>query len=612
MWLLVLIALLAIVVSRWTLGSQQAFRAVTLTGYWFVLAPVVLFGRALLAAARGLPLRSCIGGLHRIALGVIVLCTIVWWAHEKPGFKILADEVLLLGTSMGMHHERLATYPTRATDIQGPFQILDRTLDKRPLLFPFLAASVHDLTGYRPENPFYLNRGLGIVFLILVYLIGLRATGRKWAGVAAVLLFGGLPLVAQQSAGSGFELLNLVMIAALALLTLRYLQQPDEPRLEAMLYAGVLLASTRYESVVFLAPMAIAAVLGWLRCRRVILSWPAMLSPLFLIPLLMQNRVFADGSTAWQMASKPGVESPFGWDYVLPNVGHAFAFFFDFTGYQPSSPFFALVGLVAVPFFLLWSAQVFRRPLRQDAAPLAFALIGGGLTAVAAVHFLYFWGQYDDPIISRLSLPLHLLMALAICVVGAQFIRSELGWKILSLVVMAAFLFQGLPVMAKHAYEQDYQPGVQMSLRRAFLERQPERNFLFIDNDSVFWITHRIPATPASQAQLRKEGLAYHLRNHSFSAMYVFQSVLVDDQTGERSIVPADELGADFDLELVGEWRVHALRFVRISRVSAIHEDGETIARAVEAVAPEGELRTPEEVEAARLLYLENWIKKLP
>lgn len=612
LWLLALTVISVVIVSRWILPPAQAFRAFTFAGYWFVLGAVVLFGRALVATAGATWSRFCLRRIDRVAVAAILLSTAVWWAHEKPGFKILADEVLLLGTSMGMHYERLAAFPTRATDVQGPFQILERALDKRPLLFPFLTASVHDLTGYRPENPFYLNRILGVVFLVLVYLVGWKASGRRWGGITAILLFGGLPLLAQQSAGSGFELLNLVMIAAVSLLMLHYLQRPDEPRLEAMIYGGLLLASTRYESVVFLGPVAVAAVLGWLRCDRVIISWPAILSPVFLAPLLMQNRYFSDGSAVWQLAGRPGMESPFGWEYIVPNLGHALAFFFDFSSYQPSSSFFALLGLVAVPFFILWSVRLFRQPLRQDAAPLAFALAGAGLAAVVAVHLLYFWGQYDDPIISRLSLPLHLLMALSICVVGPQFIRSDFGWKMLSLVAGGAFLLQGLPLMAKHAYEQHYPPGVEMAFRREFLDQQREKNFLFIDNDSVFWITHKIPATPASLAPQRKEALAFHLRNHSFSEMYVFQSVLVDATTSERLIDPEDDLGLDFDLEIVRERRINALLFARISRVTAIHEGGEVVARAVDAVAPAGELRTAEELDAASTSYLENWIKMLP
>lgn len=610
-WLLAAAAVLVVVFARLILPPAAGFRWMVLGGYWFMLAAVTLFFAAFgpLAVARLRSFRP--DRFHGAVLALILGISLVWTAQERPGFKILSDEVLLLGTSMGMHYERKAAYPVRATDVQGPLQILTDVLDKRPLLFPFLTATVHDLTGYRPENPFYLNMGLGVLFLFLAYGLGTMAGGR-WAGVLLVMLFGGLPLLAQQAAGGGFELLNLLLIGTLGLTMAWYLEAPDARRLQAMLYAALLLASTRYESILFLAPAAVAAVWGWVRAGQVLLSWPVAIAPLFLLPPLVQNRVFANQPDAWEMASMPGVTEPFSLDYFAPNLGHALAFFFDLGPYQPSAPLFAALGLLALPFFGLVLLRTLRRPAAQEPRPIAWTLLGLGLFATALVYLFYFWGQFDHPVIRRLSLPVHLLMALAIVVVVSRAAARERIFKGLTLAAAGAFVFHGLPVMAKRAYELSYPPGVEMEMRREFLGRMPERGFLFIDNDSVFWITHRIPASPVAQIQERKEGIGYHLRNHSFSQVYVFQSVLVDDRTGERRIDPVDDLGPDFELEPLWERRVEALLFARISRVTAIRHEGEVTARATEAVPVSLERRTKEELERARTLYLENWIKKLP
>ena len=77
-----------------------------------------------------------------------------WDADETFGFKIVMDEIMLLGTSMSMHLDRTVLTPVRGNDIQGTFVILDGLMDKRPLFFPFLASLLHDLTGYRPANAF--------------------------------------------------------------------------------------------------------------------------------------------------------------------------------------------------------------------------------------------------------------------------------------------------------------------------------------------------------------------------------------------------------------------------------------------------------------------------
>ncbi|MFA6962352.1 MAG: hypothetical protein WC205_16480 [Opitutaceae bacterium] len=610
-WLLSLILALVALLTRRVIPAPVGFSLVIEGGYWITLLLVMMFGRAVWPVIRERWGRTAFGRLEVWVLIGILVVTGVWVAHERPGYKILADELLLSGTAMGMHYERKAAYPVRATDVQGSFQILARMMDKRPLLFPFLTATLHDLTGYRPENAFYLNIGLSMVFLWLVYLIGWRVARNRWGGVFLILLFAGLPLLAQQATGAGFELLNLLLLAGMALLMVYYLEHPDSAGLEALIFGTLLLASTRYESLFFLLPVAIVAFLGWWRGGKVILSWPLICSPVFLAPLLLQNRLFSEQSIIWQMAGQEGVTEPFGLQYCSVNLGHALSYFFDFSGYSTNSPLFAVLGLLAMPFMGLWIARVLRT---KGAAgnELAWAMAGLSLFGVTGVYMLYFWGKFDDPIISRLSLPVHLLMALSVVVVGSLVFKTSKGWKILSLVAVGGLLFSSLPVMAKHAYRTIYSPGVEMQMRQTFLDRLPDRNVLIIDNDSFFWILQKMAATPAKQAAARKDALIYHMRNHSFQEMYVVQSLLVDDATGVMTVDPVDDLGPDFELETVSEHRVQTLLFQRISRITAIKDGDKTEVKPKAFIEPEHERRTSEELEKSRVLYMENWIKQLP
>ena len=612
LWLLMLVLTLVLVVTRWALEPQQGYGWVIHGGYWFMLA---LTGTFLWAVGPLLRDRWAAAGCGRFeaAVGVTILLILgVWFAQDRPGYKVLADEILLSGTAMGLHYERSAAYPMRATDVQGSFQILTKVLDKRPLFFPFLVATVHDLTGYRVENPFYLNMVLAACFLWLVYLLGWKAGRSRWSGVVALLLFAGLPLLAQQATGGGFELLNLLLLAAFTLLLAVYLEKPEEVRrLEAVVYCALLLASTRYESVIFLPLVGVAALVGWWRAGRVVLSWPLIFSPIFLAPVLIQNRMFAGQSQVWEMASL-GATEPFGFQYLAPNLGHALAFFFDLSGYQPNSPLFAALGLLCLPFLGLWMIRVFRQGTEGSPTELALAVVSLGLFAITAVYLFYFWGQFDHPVIRRLSLPVHFLLLLAILVIGAKVVKTDGGRKVALAVVIIGMLCHSLPVMARQAYRTLYSPGMEMQIRGDFLAGLTDRNVLFIDNDSVFWILHRMPASPVQQVQARKEGLIYHLRNHSFQGMYVFQSILVDDKTGIRSVDPEDDLGPDFELETVLEKKVQTLLFARISRIKAIYEQGAVAARAEPFIAPLREKRSTEELEKARALYLENWIKQLP
>jgi len=611
-WLAVLILALVAFVTRRAVPAEWGFAVVIHAGYWFTLALVLLWGRAVWKSVKSVGWGKWLGWPEAGVAALILVVTGMWIAHERPGYKVLADELLLSGTAMSMHYDRQAAYPVRATDVQGSFQILSRVLDKRPLVFPFLVTTVHDTTGYRPENAFYVNMVLAVAFLAAVYALARKAGGGRGAGILGVLLFAGLPLMAQQSTGGGFELLNLLLLTVYGLLMIRYLEAPDEVRLEAFILCAVMLASTRYESAVFLAPAAIVALCGWWRAKRVILSWPLITAAVFLVPVLLQNRMFDGGSKAWEMASQGGVTEPFGFQYLAPNLGHALVFFFDFSGYQANSPVFAGAGLIALPIWGMWIIRVLRQRNSASGRDQALAWIGVGLLGVTAVYMFYFWGKFDDGIISRLSLPVHLLMMLATVSVCSMFIKTGAGWRWAAGVAAAGLLAVGLPILSRQAYRTLYSPGMEMLMRQDFLTKQEDRNLLFIDNDPFFWILQKMASTPVMQVKSRKDALVYHLRNHSFREMYVFQNIKVNDQTGERSVDPVDDLGPDFELETVWERRVQTLLFARISRIKAIKEKGVTQAEASPLVPVLQETRSRAELERARLLYMENWLKQLP
>ncbi len=600
--------------------NDAAITAAVKTGYWFMLVATALFARAAWRVAVGAwrrhrPGRRELAG----ALALVLAAGGALLAHERHGYKILADEVLLSGTAMGMHLDREAAYPVRAHDMQGPFQLVQSVMDKRPFLFPFLVALTHDLTGYRPENAFWLNTALGFVFLALMWLLGRSVGGSPWAGALAVLLFAGLPLLGQQMAGGGMDLLNLLLLAAVALLARELVARPGADAQEALVLGAVLLASTRYESALFLVPVAALVLWGWKRAGRAELTWPVMVAPLLLLSLLWQHRVFAANPDAWELASVPGAVAPFSLDYLADNLAHALVFFFDavkggfLQGYQPSAPVFSALGLLALPLFALGAARALLAPGRAAPRDVALAAVGLGLAAVTGLHLLHFYGQFDRHIIHRLSLPTHLLLALALLAAGARLALTARGWQALGALALAGALGHGLPAMARQAYAQEYTPGIEMAWRQEFLRRFPERDYLFIDQDSSFWIVNRLSATTPAQARLRRDNLAWLLRNRSFSAMYVFQRLKVDAATGALAVDAPDDLGPDFELEMVWERRVAALDLDRISRVSAIRAGaGRMEDTRFAAPAPSAQPRGDKEVDAAKEEYLQEWARRLP
>ncbi|MDB6168460.1 MAG: hypothetical protein JWM88_1324, partial [Verrucomicrobia bacterium] len=478
-WLFLLSGLVAVVVGFFAIPGTMAIVFVSDMGYWFELAAFLVFGWALWGA-----LRDDVRALHWrtidwTTVALILVSGVVLLVHETFGFKIVMDEIMLLGTSMSMHFDKTVLTPIRGNDIQGAFVVLDGIMDKRPLFFPFLLSLLHDLTGYRPANAFVLNGLLTFVFLGLINAFGRRLAGRR-AGWLGVLLFAGLPLFGQNATGGGFELLNMVMIIATMVLGARFVEKRDDVSLTAFCYAALLLGQTRYESLIYALPVVIIVLWVWLQERRAILPWAVILAPLLLLPYPLQHRIFELRTSAWQLQSKPEYSVPFSFSYIVDNIAHAEQFFLARPVDQPNSLVLSVMGWVAIPFFLLFAAKRVRTLRTESPAVVTSLIFGIGFAGQFLLMMCYFWGKFDDPIIRRLSLPTHLWLVVAVLTVLPQFKagvqRALIGVAVLGIIA------SGVPSMAAHAYTQEYLPGRETAWRRQFMADQPRRDYLVLDN----------------------------------------------------------------------------------------------------------------------------------
>jgi hypothetical protein len=424
----------------------------------------------------------------------------------------------------------------------------------------------------------------------------------------AVLLFTSLPLLAQNATGGGFELLNLVMILGTLLLGMRYVERRDARSLEAFGLCAILLANTRYESVVYLLPVGLTVLWVWWSERRPTLTWLVICMPLFLLPYALHNKVFSVRSSSWEMASQPGYDKPFALSYISDNIAHDLNFFFNTNGEHSNSLVISILAILGVPLFALWAVKTLANLRAASAARAALAIFFLGFLAHAGLLLCYFWGRFDDPVIRRLSLPANLAMVVAIVTAAAE-IGGRHVWRVLTVLIGIGFFAHSLPSMARHGYSSEYYVGREMDWRREFIAAHPERDYLFIDNNSIIWITHLVSATPVRQALEQKGNIIFNFQNHIFSKMYVFQRLSVDKDTGRTTVPAEDDLGPDYQLETVWERRFTPMTVSRISRVVSIRE-GPVAARPHAPVATDK--LSPAELEKVRAQFFEEFVKKLP
>lgn len=608
-WLLLLSVALALVLGFVAIPDQTAITFVSNAGFWFVLLAFAVFlhalGQTLDREVRSLSWRN----VDWVSFAVIALGGTILLVHETFGFKIVMDEIMLLGTSMSMHLDKTVLTPVRGSDIQGTFVILDGMMDKRPLFFPFLASLLHDLTGYRPANAFILNGTLTFVFLTLINATGRMLAGRM-AGWLGVLLFAGLPLLAHNATGGGFELLNLVMIVTTMLLGARFVEKRDSASLTAFCFSALLLAQVRYESVIWLLPVALIVLWVWSQEGRAILSWPVLFAPLLMIHYPLQHRIFDLRASAWELGSKPGSTKPFAFDYAADNLSHALKYFFGKASEQPNSLVLSALGCIAVPFFALLVVKRLRALGKEPPVAVATTFFAIGFAVQFVLLMCYFYGQFDDVVIRRLSLPTQLGMVVAVLAVLPQFANSGV---LRGLLVVSSFglLARSVPSMAAHAYSQEYLPGKETAWRREFIKHQPRNDYLMIDNDSILWIAHKVSATPVFQAiGPRRSSLVFLMRNRAFSDVFVFQRYTIDSETGRKTLRKDDDLGPDFVLETVQEERLQTLTLTRISRLKEIRDSAESLTAPDPVAQQVPKNRT--EIERLRREYLENFVKMLP
>jgi len=414
--------------------------------------------------------------------------------------------------------------------------------------------------------------------------------------------------------GSGFELLNLVMILATIWFGMRFAERPDETdRLGAFVLAGILLAQTRYESALFILPVGLVLLYTWWQRRAVNLAWPVLVAPLLLVIVPLHFNVFKIATTAWQLADGPGSDTPFSPRFFYDNVGHALNFFLCTDRSEPNSLLVSVLGIIGVSFFVLTLYREHREMFRARPAEAVFCIFILGLLLHTVLMLCYFWGQFDDPIIRRLSLPANLLGVLAFLFVFSRLVSHPARWRALSTVTVFFILGFTVPSVAMHRYTQENFAARTNAWLSDFIERLGDDSVLAIDNTTALqWLIHRKSSLPLEAVIWRPEAYVFHFKNHSFKHYFIVQRMGSDFDHGTHFASLNDDVGDGFQLELVEERTFSPIYHIRISRVIGLDE-----AKLKAWIARRGKtIQVPPAVNAAvkksDTEALDRWFKLLP
>lgn len=536
-------------------------------GYYVMLTTFALFIGALVQAARlpRVPLTPLTRREKCLAAIAIALLSLMAFVAEPYRSKILNDEFVLQSTAFNMHYFRDVATMVRGYEIQGVFLSTDNYLDKRPYFYPFVVSLLHDLTGYRVANAYIVNTLLMPLALGLAFVFGRRLCG--WRGaMLTVLLLGSLPLLGQNATGSGMELMNTVMILAAMLLGADYLAAPDDARLSAFLLATVLLAQSRYESALYVVSAGLTvAIVGW-RTRQMQLSWTAALTPLLLLPVALQNKVLSNSPVLWELTDKSATR--FDLRYVGGNVRGALAFLFNLDAQRANSLTLSILGVLGLGWAAWRLLGLARRGWAADPARLALGCFGIAVIANTVLVFCYYWARFDDPMASRFSLPLHLLMTFAAVLGAAALDRRLPATPALLVFVTLVSVAVAAGKFAHHYYSH---MGIdEVEWQRRYVNALPPVDRIIISNASTLpWLLEKKPSILIGRARLVADRLQYQLQAPGFREILVLQALRPGSIDGDHQL-PADEkLPPYFKLETLVEKRF-GTRIARISRLTAV------------------------------------------
>jgi hypothetical protein len=551
-------------------GSITAGHMIINWGYYYILGVFSLF---MAYALRLLQDRREVwrGWLRRPGLpgAAIGLGTVFAVWADSFRHKILYDEFVIQGTAYEMHITKQVSTILRAYNIGGTWLSIDTFLDKRPYFFPFLVSLLHDFTGYRIANMFILNVACAAVFLGLLYWFAREIAGRGQA-LLAVAMMAMLPLFGQNATGAGMDLHNLTMIALAACLGVLYLRVPTDDRLSLFVLGAVLLTQSRYESGIFLLPVAFIVAAGWMRAGRIILPWPAIIAPLLLVPYAWHQRVDASTPLFWQLQA--GQTSAFGWANIADNFRGDVGFLFN-TGPSLANSWYLSAAGVAGLLWFAWRAAAWvagkNRPALSAPEYVAVAF-GAGIAGHFVILLFYWWAKFNDLMASRFALPMCLAFAVLFAVLvkglaGRRFPALRVAWAGLGVWLLTG----GLPALSLKLYTNNNLGMQELDWEKGILDARPGP-VLFISNKSTIpFILWHIECSLNTVAAQKGDDIRYHMGQDTFREVIVSQGIRPITDDGRQGVDPEDVMPPTFHLEMIAEKRFGG-RLDRLSRVVSI------------------------------------------
>jgi hypothetical protein len=297
------------------------------------------------------------------------------------------------------------------------------------------------------------------------------------------------------------------------------------------------------------------------------------LLPLALVLYAWHSTVLSNTPSLWEL--RPEQSHRFSFAYAPNNLAHAWRFLFAVGWSLPNSALVTTAGLLGGIIAAIRMIQ--RRSVLGSSERAALAIIGTGVLVSFAMLMCYYWGELDDPLVSRLSLPLHLLLVIAAIAgwreLAAWVPRCSLQWRWLGGVVAVVLLTITIPAAARDRYTANNLMRKNFDWERTIAAKfWPAPDLVITNRSPICWLADGVCSISVDRARLRLDQLQWHLQHHSFATVLVMQRVLTRGAAGGWVVDPTDVLPERCRLEEVAVRRM-GLTLTRVSRVVEVEPE---------------------------------------
>ncbi|MGZ0707900.1 glycosyltransferase family 39 protein [Coraliomargarita sp. W4R53] len=502
------------------LPSSASYDVLNQGSYWLCLTLFILLIYG--AAARLRDTSKINWSSESGALLPIIVLAATFTIVTPAAYHVMQDEAMELNAALSMSQNREIAAAQFGIWESGEFHIIRSTLDKRPFFQAFLVSLLHDLSGYRVQNALYLNSFLSVCSLLVLFAC-LRHFFAAIPSALAVLVLGISPLYLMTANSYGFEMVNLFFLSAYTLALVHFVSTPGKSQEAFLVIICALLSYLRYESVILIVPAYLAIL--WIRKKRgERLHLMTTLSPLIYVPYVWLFRLSNSRVENWQQTTN-GFDSetkPFALSYALQNSQSTFSFFTDMSPMYPNN--FALFLLAGLGVYL--ALRNGPRKALEKGEPAKwqtfrhFTLIFGSAFGLLFLVFLfYFLGDFTNPIISRMSLPLMIPLCLLACLALAALRLKSPAWFIAPILLFATHTQPAIQHFAHKTV--NYRNSIE-SVKQAWIDSTELdlKSALILDDKGVYtWTANRISSVRAGMDQAKLEAILLQYTAERFESL---------------------------------------------------------------------------------------------